>query len=166
VTDLGHVRSFRPRKARPKNPVSPNAGRPDCVYHPLTVGREFNAGFAERPQAWSLSCEPRSPRGRRSLGRRGRTIPISQPFAENTEVSAASRYESGQSGLNQMKKLISGASSSIPRSTESGSSASSTDHTRNCSISSGSIAVFAKTRHTRACSRNRFGSRMSISPRI
>jgi len=39
------------------------------------------------------------------------------------------------------------------RSTVSASSTSSTDQTRNCSITLGSIAVFDKTRHLRACSR-------------
>jgi hypothetical protein len=43
--------------------------------------------------------------------------------------------------------------SAASRSAALASSASSTDHTRNCSIISGSVAVFAKTRHLRACSR-------------
>jgi len=46
------------------------------------------------------------------------------------------------------------------RSTLSASSISSTDQTRNCSITSGSIAVFDNAWHLRACSRMISGSRM------
>jgi hypothetical protein len=47
----------------------------------------------------------------------------------------------------------------------SASSASSTDQIRNCSIKSGSIAVFDNPRHLRACSRKCLGLRMRLSPK-